>query len=134
LNPELCVGAVVVRRGEILLIQRGRGVGVGLWSIPGGRVERGETLPAAVERELLEETGLIGRCDRFLGLVERIGSDHHFVILDYAVTLAADASTEPVAGDDAAAARWVPLAEVADLPDMVEGLVQFLLDVGVLSA
>jgi len=134
MKPELCVGAVVVIGGDLLMVQRGRGVGQGLWSIPGGRVERGETLPAAVTRELWEETGVAGHCDRFLGLVERIGEDHHFVILDYAVQAAPEARLTARAGDDAAALRWVPVGDVVDMADVVEGLVDFLRDAGVVPS
>jgi 8-oxo-dGTP diphosphatase len=134
MNPELCVGAVVVANGKLLMVERGRGVGIGLWSIPGGRVEWGETLPAAVQRELFEETGLSGQCQRFLGLVERTGADHHFVILDYLVDVGVDAEIVGIAGDDAAALQWVPLDDVATMPGVVDGLVDFLRETLVLPA
>ncbi len=130
-HAELCVGAVVVVAGKLLLIQRGRGAGVGLWSIPGGRVEYGETLSAAVLRELAEETGLVGHHPRHLGFVERIGPDWHFVIHDFAVTV--DDRQAAVAGDDAAAIAWCRLDRVADHQGVVPGLVDFLRDVGVLD-
>jgi 8-oxo-dGTP diphosphatase len=128
--PELCVGAVVVEGTSLLLIRRGRGVGAGQWSIPGGRVEAGETVGEAVVRELREETGLDGLCGALLGWVERIDADHHFVILDFVVDV-----LEPgplVAGDDAAEAGWFPLHEVAEL-DLVDGLAEFLHEHGVLD-
>ena len=130
-RAEVCVGAVVVDGGRLLLVQRGRGPGLGSWSVPGGRVEPGETLAAAVERELLEETGLAGACGPFLGWVERIGDGHHFVILDFLVTVSAG---EAVASDDAAAVRWVPVADVASWPPVVPGLVDFLVEHGVVAA
>ena len=86
-RPEVCVGAIAVEEGRLLLIRRGHGPAAGEWSIPGGRVEAGETLAEAVVRELLEETGVEGVCDRMVGWVERIGDDHHFVILDFSVTV-----------------------------------------------
>lgn len=129
-RPEVCVGAVAVFDGSILLIRRGRGPAQGSWSVPGGRVESGETLAEAVVRELAEETGLDGVCESLLGWVERMGPDHHYVILDFSVTILSDA--DPVAGDDAAEARWVPLSEVADLA-LVEGLAEFLHDQGILE-
>lgn len=131
-RPELCVGAVVLDRNRLLLIQRGRGPGRGLWSVPGGRVESGETLSRAVEREVLEETGLPVTCGPLVGWVERIGDDDHYVIMDFRASL--EASAEPsaaVAGDDAAAVAWVPLDEVAE-HDLVPGLAEFLVEHGVL--
>jgi 8-oxo-dGTP diphosphatase len=129
-RPEVCVGAIALDDGSILLVRRGRGPAQGSWSVPGGRVEPGETLAEAVVRELAEETGLSGVCESLVGWVERIGPGYHFVILDFAVTLVSDA--EPVAGDDAAEACWVPLSAVAELP-LVEGLAEFLHDHGILE-
>jgi 8-oxo-dGTP diphosphatase len=129
-RPELCVGAVVVEAGNLLLIRRARGFGIGRWSVPGGRVEAGETVGEAVVRELSEETGLDGLCGALLGWVERIHDDHHFVILDFVVDVLDP--VEPVAGDDASEARWVPLEEVAEL-DLVDGLAEFLHEHGVLD-
>jgi len=120
------VGAVVVEDGRLLLIRRGHGQAQGEWSVPGGRVEAGELLAEAVVRELAEETGLEGVCGELIGWVERLGEDHHFVILDFAVTLL-EPEAEPVAGDDAEEAAWVPLHEVADF-QLVEGLAEFLHD------
>ena len=126
MRPEVGVGAVVVEDGRLLLIRRGHGPAQGEWSVPGGRVEAGELLAEAVVRELAEETGLEGVCGELIGWVERLGEDHHFVILDFAVTLL-EPEAEPVAGDDAEEAAWVPLHEVADF-QLVEGLAEFLHD------
>jgi 8-oxo-dGTP diphosphatase len=124
------VGAVAVEADRILLIRRGRGPAQGRWSVPGGRVELGETMPEAVVRELREETGLDGVCDELVGWVERIGPQSHYVIFDFRVTIV-DAGL-PVAGDDAAEAAWVPLSDVAGLA-LTEGLAEFLHDNGILS-
>ena len=125
-RPEVCVGAVAVDDDRLLLVRRGHGPAAGEWSVPGGRVEPGETLIEAVVRELWEETGLEGVCDRFVGWVERIDDENHFVILDFAVTVL-DPAAVPVAGDDAAEAAWVPLTELGDYR-AVDGLVEFLHD------
>lgn len=129
MRPELCVGAIAVDADRLLLVRRGRGPAAGEWSVPGGRVEVGETLAEAVVRELAEETGLEGLCGPLMGWVERIGDDHHFVILDFEVTVL-DA-VHPMAGDDATEARWVPLDDVAAL-NLVDGLAEFLHEHGVL--
>ena len=129
-RAEVCVGAIVEDDGCLLLVRRGRGPAAGSWSVPGGRVEPGETLAEAVVREVLEETGLEGVCNDLVGWVERIGPDHHFVILDFSVTVLDP--KPPTAGDDAAEAAWVPLEQVADL-HLVEGLAEFLHEHGILS-
>jgi 8-oxo-dGTP diphosphatase len=129
-RPQVCVGAVATADGCLLLIRRGHGPGAGEWSVPGGRVEMGETLAEAVVRELAEETGVEAVCDAFLGWVERIGDDHHYVIFDFEVTVLS--SGPLVAGDDATEARWVRLEEVADLR-LVDGLAEFLHDHGVIA-
>jgi mutator protein MutT len=126
----VCVGAVSVDADQILLIRRGRGPAEGFWSLPGGRVESGETLAEAVVRELLEETGLQGVCGRLVGWVERIGADYHFVILDFWVTIVA--GSEPAPGSDAAEAAWVPLDQMAELA-LTDGLAEFLHEHGILT-
>jgi 8-oxo-dGTP diphosphatase len=121
---------VVVEEDRLLLIRRGHGPAAGEWSVPGGRVERGELLAEAIVRELAEETGLEGVCGELVGWVERLGDDHHFVILDFAVQLLDPAAT-PVAGDDAQEVAWVPLDQVAERP-VVEGLAEFLHEHGII--
>ena len=128
-HPQLCVGAVAVDAEQVLLIRRGSKPGAGRWSLPGGRVELGETLAEAVVREVREETGLEAMCDELVGWVERIEAAYHFVIFDFSVTVLDRA--HPVAGDDAAAVAWVNLAEVADL-DLVDGLAEFLHEHGII--
>ena len=128
MRPEVCVGAIAVSGERLLLIRRGRGPAAGSWSLPGGRVEAGETLAEAVLRELAEETGLEGVCDELVGWVERMGPDHHFVILDFAVTVLEP--REPTAGDDAVEAEWVPLDEVAHRR-LADGLAEFLHEHGI---
>ncbi len=130
MRPEVCVGAVVVEDGEILLVRRGRGAAQGEWSVPGGRVEFGETLAEAVIRELAEETGIAGVCGELVGWVERIDGEHHYVIFDF--TVVPLESTTPVAGDDAAEVGWFPLRDIVDLR-LVEGLAEFLADHGILD-
>jgi 8-oxo-dGTP diphosphatase len=129
-TPEVAVGAVCTQTDALLLVRRGRGPAAGEWSVPGGRVEGGETLHEAVVRETFEETGLEVVVDRFLGWVERIDEAYHYVILDFAVT-ALDPTRGLVAGDDAAEAAWVPTHDVSEL-HLVDGLYDFLRDQEVL--
>jgi len=135
-RPVVCVGAVVVDDDRLLLIRRAQPPSAGFWSVPGGRVEPGETLAQAVVRELAEETGLEGVCGSLLGWSEILpdaavdGLDEHLVILDFTVTLLE--GTEPTAGTDAGEARWVPLADVAEML-LVPGLAEFLHEHGVID-
>lgn len=136
-KPEICVGAVIVEDGHLLLIERGRGAGIGQWSVPGGRVEPGETLAEALVREVAEETGLQVTCGEFIGWVERIDADYHFVIMDFWANVTkndpggADQKTA-VAGDDAADVAWVPMSDL-DRYELVKGLKSFLSEHGVLA-
>ncbi len=124
------VGGVAVWDDALLLVRRGRGPAQGEWSVPGGTVEVGEPVAVAIVREVLEETGLEVVVESFLGWVERIDADGHFVILDFAVT-PLDPTQPVLAGDDAAEARWVPLGEVSELR-LVDGLYDFFRDQKVL--
>jgi 8-oxo-dGTP diphosphatase len=130
-RPELCVGAVLVDDDRLLLIRRGRGPAQGEWSIPGGRVEGGELLRAAVVREVEEECGIEIVVDRELGWVERISDTHHFVIVDFLVTML-DANQPLRAGDDASEALWVPLWQVPEIK-LVDGLAEFLGEHGIIE-
>ena len=130
MRPEVCVGAIALLDERLLLVRRGHGPAAGEWSIPGGRVEWGETLAEAVVRELAEETGIEGVCDRLVGWVERIGDDYHFVILDFLVTVLEPSGL--AAGGDVAEAEWVPLEDVPHRR-LVEGLAEFLHEHGILS-
>ena len=125
-RPEPAVGAVCVVDGALLMVRRGHEPEAGKWSIPGGRVEAGETVSAAVAREVMEETGIAVQVGPLVGWVERIDPDHHFVILDVSVVpLSARPRPTPVASGDAAAAAWVDLDQLGELP-LVAGLERFL--------
>jgi len=130
-GPVVAVGGVTVAEGSILLVRRGQPPQAGRWTIPGGRVEPNETLAHAVERELLEETGVPVRCGPLVGWVERIEPGFHYVILDFVATPTGDPAA-PVAGSDAAACAWVPLADVPGLA-LVDGVEEFLVVHGILG-
>ena len=130
--PEVpCVGAVVHdARGRLLLIRRGHAPSAGLWSVPGGRMEPGETEAQAVVREVAEETGLRVRADRVVGRVRIDGDGVVFTVADWSCTLL-DPAAQPVAGDDAAEAAFVDATGLAAL-DMAPGVVTALSGWGVL--
>ena len=134
-----CVGAVIKDdQGRLLLIKRGHEPGAGLWSVPGGRVEPGETDAEALVREMREETGLAVQAGPLLGSVRRPAQDGPAAaggqdrtvldIRDYAATVTGGTLC---AGDDAAEARWVAVSELPSLP-ITEGLVEALTSWGVL--
>ena len=129
-RPEVAVGAIAIDDDRILLIRRGHGPAAGRWSVPSGRIERGETAAEAVVRELLEETGLEGVCGPMIGWAELISDEAHFVVLDFEATILGHG--EPVAGSDAAEALWVPLDEL-DTYRLVPGLAEFLHDQGIIE-
>lgn len=127
----MAVGAVVVDHDRLLMVQRARAPGEGRWSVPGGKVDPGETLAEAVARELREETGLEGVCGALLGWGEHLEGDHHYLIFDYEVRLVGP--DEPTAGDDAAEVAWVERRQVTTLP-LVAGLAELLIDTGIIEA
>nr|MDQ3367592.1 NUDIX hydrolase [Myxococcota bacterium] len=108
--------------GRVLLVERGRPPGVGLWSVPGGKLEPGETLAQAVAREVREETGLVVEVGALACVVERMGDDYHYVILDY---VARAIGGTLAAADDVRDARFVAWADLEALP-LTEGLLEVL--------
>jgi 8-oxo-dGTP diphosphatase len=129
-----CVGAIVRDdEGRLLLVRRGNEPGRGLWSVPGGRVEPGETSRQAVVREVLEETHLRVEPTSVAGVVERDGpGEVVYEIEDFLATPAPGVDPGGVRpGDDADDARWVTPAELERLP-LVDGLLDALRGWGVL--
>jgi len=107
-----CVGIVCVKGDEVLLIQRGTAPRKGEWSIPGGRIEAGETEAQAAIRELTEETSVSAQLLTKITALDADFEGFHYRLHDY---LARWTSGEPKAGDDADKARFVPLAEIENL-------------------
>jgi ADP-ribose pyrophosphatase YjhB (NUDIX family) len=129
-----CVGGIVLDGdGRLLLVLRGRAPSAGTWSIPGGRVEAGESDPEATAREVLEETGVRVEVGPLAGEVERDGlSGDVYVIRDYLCRPVSGIDTSPVrAGDDAADAAWFTPEEMRAL-ETAPGLVAALVEWGVL--
>lgn len=109
-HPLLGVGALILRRDSVLLVERGREPLKGYWSLPGGLVETGELLTHAIQRELLEETGLHVKPVRIFEIFERILRDpsgqaeYHYVLVDYVCTVV---KGELRAADDVRKVQWV---------------------------
>lgn len=118
-RPYIGIGAVVLDADRVLLVRRGSEPQKGLWSIPGGGLELGETLEQGVRREALEETGLDVRIVQSLDTFERILRDdsgrveYHYVLADF---LCEPSGGILRAGDDADQAAWFRREELAGLP------------------
>ncbi len=117
-HPVLGVSACIWKDGQVLLVQRGRGGNKGLWSLPGGHVEFGETLSDAAARELKEETGINADLSGLVTCLDVIRNDAvgtpslHYVICVYAGRWR---SGTVCAGDDAADAGWFDPDELGNL-------------------
>jgi ADP-ribose pyrophosphatase YjhB (NUDIX family) len=125
------VGAIIKDgSGRLLLIKRGHDPEAGRWSLPGGRIEPGETDEQALIREVHEETGLMVICQHLVGSVKRPGSAGAVLdIRDYAATVTGG---RLAAGDDAADVRWVSPPGLAELV-LTSGLAETLTAWGVLG-
>lgn len=115
--PVIGVGAVIWKEDHILLIQRGKEPMKGRWSLPGGKLELGESLQEGLSREISEETGLVVRIGPLIDVIDYIEKDDddrvrtHYSLVDY---IAFWQEGDAVAGSDAAAIKWVTLKEIQD--------------------
>lgn len=116
------VGVVIMDAGRILLVQRGHAPQAGRWTIPGGRVEPGESLPQAAAREALEETGLVVEIGAQVYRLTIADGDTELDIRDFEATIIGG---ELAAGDDAADIAWVDLDRL-DEYDVTPQLLVFL--------
>ena len=129
-DPILGASVVIVADGAILLVQRGHEPQLGRWSVPGGRVEPGETLAEAAAREAYEETGLEVRIGAELWDLTITDGDRTFEVHDFAATVTGGSLR---AGDDAADVRWIPLDEL-DLLPLTEDLLGYLTRGGIVPS
>ncbi|CAN5347786.1 NUDIX hydrolase [soil metagenome] len=128
--PQVAVGGVVIHKQKILLIKRLRSPNQGLWAVPGGKVELGETLQQTAERELLEETGIVVRATTPCYTFDYIERDEtnkigfHYVIIDL---FAEYVSGVPQAQSDASEAAWIAFSDLDSLA-MTQSTRELLLD------
>ena len=131
-RPIVGVAGVVIEGDFVLLIQRGREPMRGAWSLPGGALELGETTAEGVAREVWEETGVHVRPVSLVATLDRIVRDEagavqfHYLLVDWCCVPVVSESREPVCGDDALDARWVPLADLQDygLPEITMTVIE----------
>ena len=116
--PLVGLGAVVWRDGKVLMIQRGKPPRQGIWSLPGGAQDLGETVEQGIRRELREETGIEIELLGLLAVIDSVQRDaegrvlYHYTIVDYAARWL---SGDLVAGDDAADAAWISPEDLAKM-------------------
>jgi 8-oxo-dGTP diphosphatase len=134
--PRPAVSVAVFRGGDVLLVERAQPPLIGVWSLPGGRVEAGEALLDAAARELAEETGVvaaIGPIVSAIDVIRRDGADQvtvHYIVVTFAAHWLAG---EPAAASDVRAARFLPPDRIAELPHS-EGLLPVIRRAQVLLA
>lgn len=110
--PVPAVGIVCLRGDEVLLVRRAHPPRQGEWSLPGGRIEPGETANAAALRELHEETGVDAELIGLIDVIDAIFPPYHYVLIDY---VAHWRRGEPRAGDDATEARFFSVSDLSAL-------------------
>jgi len=114
-RPQLAVSGVIFRDGKVLLVRRARSPGKGFYSLPGGRVEFGESLHTALHREVDEETGLLIDIVGLAGWREVLpGSSGggHYLIMSFAARWT---SREPRLNDEHDDFKWLAPEEIGDL-------------------
>ena len=124
--PTIGVGGVLLNsRQEVLLIKRNQAPAQGWWSIPGGKLEPGETLVDACRREFKEETSLGIEVSHIVAVVERKLEGFHYVIIDFSVQLTDETECTPIANSDVAEAKWISLDDLGQY-ELVVGLAEII--------
>lgn len=125
--PAIGVGGIVFNdKRQVLMIQRNQPPAMGLWSVPGGKLEGGESLSDACKREIKEETGLDVVVKNIVAVVERRIEGFHYVVIDFLAHLLGDENTMPVAQSDVAEAKWISLDNIQEY-DLVDGLAEIIM-------
>ncbi|MBK8816547.1 MAG: NUDIX domain-containing protein [Methylococcaceae bacterium] len=124
--PSIGVGGLLFNRHQqILLIKRNQAPAQGLWSIPGGKQEAGESLVEACIREFQEETNLEVEVQNIVAIVDRRLEGFHYVIIDFLVKLIDENNAVPIARSDVAEAKWINLGDLGHY-DLVVGLPEII--------
>lgn len=125
--PAVGVGGIVFnRRREVLLVRRNQPPALGLWSVPGGKLEPGESLPETCRREIREETGLDARPLALVAVVERRIEDFHYVVIDFLAQLVSRDNEMPIARTDVSDVRWVSIEQLKEYR-LVPGLEEIVI-------
>jgi len=125
--PMIGVGGIVFNnQKQVLMIRRNKPPAIGLWSVPGGKLEAGESLMEACRREVKEETGLDIDVKNIVAVVERRQEGFHYVVIDFLAVLNDRGNTVPTAQSDVAEAGWIDLESLSDYR-LVEGLLDIVM-------
>lgn len=124
--PSIGVGGIAFNsHQQVLLIKRNQAPAQGFWSIPGGKLEPGESLIEACRREFYEETNIEVNVKHIVAVVDRRLEGFHYVIIDFSVVLVDENTAVPIAQSDVAEAKWIDL-DVLEQYDLVDGLAEII--------
>ncbi|MFA6164692.1 MAG: NUDIX domain-containing protein [Methylobacter sp.] len=125
--PAIGVGGIVFNdKRQVLMILRNQPPAMGLWSVPGGKLEAGDSLSGACKREIKEETGMDVEVKNIVAVVERRIERFHYVVIDFLAHLLGDENTMPIAQSDVAEAKWISLDNIEEY-DLVDGLAEIIM-------
>lgn len=127
-SPVPAVSGIILNGDQVLLVKRAKFPGKGFWSLPGGRVEFGETLEQALIRELKEELGIRAQIQELIGVYDAIGAGYHFVIACYLVRMEGN----PVPGSDILEIGWFHPDQLSSI-QITPTALRALKDAGIIS-